>query len=119
MVLFVLYFDINERSSQLYYSKLNFATVLDSIYSSYTIFTFENNLNLMNFTLTHQPLFLSFLIPMMYSALFIFVFFIMARICYSYSKTIRERLGKISLKHKGFKKILTYFEDKRGFIDGE
>ena len=40
MILFVLYFDIEDDNSQLYFSKLNFSTIGNAIYTSYTIMTF-------------------------------------------------------------------------------
>ena len=40
LTLFVLYFDVEDEYSNIYYSKLNFKTIQNSIYSSYTIFTF-------------------------------------------------------------------------------
>jgi len=51
LVLFVLYFDVKDDISHIYYNKLDFKTIQNSIYSSYTIFTYQNILNLFTFTI--------------------------------------------------------------------
>lgn len=119
MMLFVLYFDISEGNNQLYYNRLRFDTVMNSIYSSYTLFTLENCLNLMNFTMKFHPSFLIFLIPLFYFVLFLFISFFMAWICYSYSKTIRRNIRNIMRENRGVKRILYYFNDSKGLVDYE
>ena len=39
MMLFVLYFDIKDENNDIFYNKLKFNNLYDSLYSSYTIMT--------------------------------------------------------------------------------
>ena len=49
------------------------------------IFTSENSLNIINFTLIKNPMFLFILIPLFFGIFFIFTAFVIAMICKSYS----------------------------------
>lgn len=89
MFLFVLYFDTESTHNDVFYNKLNFSSILNSIYTSYTIFTFENNLNIINFTLINNKMFLILLIPYFFFTLFLLTSFIISIICSIYTLMIQ------------------------------
>lgn len=116
MFLFVLYFDTNDKYNEVYYNKLNFSTIFDSIYSSYTLFTFENILKLFNFTLTQQSSFLFFLIPLFYCTLFLFIAFIISMASFFYTKVISKNVRELE-KFSQVRRILKFFRGVKNIVD--
>ncbi len=108
MCLFVLYYDIEDDNTLMMYSKLDFSTISHSIYTSYTIMTFQNILELFSFTITNQPIFLLFLIPLYYTVLFLVFAFIVAMMAYFYQKLIKRDIKNLS-QWGGFKNIFHYY----------
>lgn len=53
MFIFVLYFDIEDDTIESFYTKLDFTSILSSIFSFFTIYNAENSLNLFNHTMRH------------------------------------------------------------------
>lgn len=90
MMLFVLYFDIKDDANDIFFNRLRFDSLYYSLYSSYTVMTLQNILNLFNFTLNTNALFLYFLIPIYYFCIFLASAFIIALIAYFYSKIVRK-----------------------------
>ena len=117
VLLNVLYFDIEDDNNDLFFSKLDFSTFRNSIYSSYTILTLQNNVNLFSFTITNIPAFLVFLVPIYFVCIFLIMSFIIALMTYFYSKVIRDNIRFIKHYRNGFKKIFYFFKDDKGVVD--
>lgn len=118
MLLNVLYFDMEEESYDLYFSKLNFSGISESIYSSYTIFTFQNTLNLFSFTLEYSPIFIMFLVPLYFISLYLLLAFIIAEMIFFFSKHIHQKLKIKNFKYiKEIKGVFEYFKDIKGIVD--
>ena len=100
LVLFTLYFDSGESTHDLYYSKMDFSTISNAVYSSYTIFNHQNVLSLFSFTLHNNPEYTLFLIPLYYCTILITVSFIIAMIAYFYAKTVRRQVKSLK-KYRG------------------
>ena len=120
MMLNVLYFDIEEESYDLYFSKLDFSSISDSIYSSYTIFTFQNTLNLFSFTLEYHPIFIVFLVPLYFFSLYLLLSFIIAEMIYFFSKQIHRKLSINNFKYlTEIKGVFQYFKNDKGIVPYE
>jgi hypothetical protein len=116
VVLNILYFDTEDENNDLLYNKLDFSSIKNSIFSSYTIITLQNTLNLFSFTLINQPFFIILLIPIFFTIIFILMTFIIAMMTYFYSKIIRENVRFIPYYTNGFKKIFYYFKNNKGIV---
>lgn len=95
MLLFVLYFDAASSHNDTFFNRMDFSTVISSIYTSYTIFTFENTLNIINFTLIKNPIYLIFLIPMFFCTLFLISSFVISMFCTIYVFTIQKNIKSL------------------------
>lgn len=113
MLLNVLYFDVDEEVTDLFYSKLDFSNVLTSFYSSYTIMTFQNTLALFSFTLKRNPIFVLFLLPIYFLVLFLLLPFIISILTYIYIVTVRSSILRLE-NFSNFKKVFFYFKNERG-----
>lgn len=116
MLLNVLYFDVREETSDLYYSKLDFTDLVTSFYSSYTIATFQNTLNLFSFTLRKNPVFIILLLPIYFLVLFLLLPFIISLLTYFYVSIVRESIMELE-NFPAFRKIFFYFRNERGICD--
>ena len=117
VLLNVLYFDIEDDNNDLFFSKLDFSTFANSIYSSYTILTLQNNVNLFSFTISNEPAFIIFLVPIYFVSVFLVLSFVIALMTYFYSKVIRNNIRFINHYSNGFKKIFYFFKDEKGIVD--
>lgn len=100
----------------MHFSRINFTTIATSFYTSYTIITSQNNLNLFNFAMKNHPGFITMLIPIYFFALFLVIIFIIAMMTYFYVKLIRRNIKNMN-NYRSFKKVFYYFKDNKGIVD--
>jgi len=87
-----------------------------SFYTSYTVITAQNNLNLFNFVMKHHPGFVVILVPIYFFTLFLVLTFITAMMTYFYVKLVRRGIKNLK-NYTSFKKVFYYFKDARGIVD--
>lgn len=116
MLLNVLYFDVTEEASDLYFNKFDFSNIITSFYTSYTVITFQSTLNLFSFTLRKNPIFILFLLPIYFLVLFLLLPFIISLMTYFYVLTVRDSIVNLE-NFPSFKKIFFYFKNDRGICN--
>ena len=107
---------MEDNNGDLYFSRINFSSVASSFYTSYTVITAHNNLNLFNFVMKHHPGFVVVLVPIYFFTLFLVLTFIIAMMTYFYVKLVRRGIKNLA-NYKSFKKVFYYFKDDKGIVD--
>ena len=115
MVFNIIFFETPIENSPLLYSRLKFETFYDSLFSTFTIFTQENVINMFNQNMKYHSAYLVVLLPMMFILYYIILAFLVGLLTYFYNKIIRREIRGMEHFDK-FKKVFYYFRDKDGIV---
>lgn len=107
---------MEDTNSDLHFSRINFTTIVTSFYTSYTVITAQNTINLFNFVMKHHPGFVLILVPIYFFTLFLVLTFIVAMMTYFYVKLARRGIKNLK-NYSSFKKVFYYFKDSNGIVD--
>lgn len=115
MVFNIIFFDSPEEYANLLYGKLQFQTFYKSLFSTFTIFSQENVINMFNQNMKYHPGYLVILLPIMFVVYYIILAFLIGVLTYFYNKIIRREIRNME-NYPKFKKVFYYFKDKDGIV---
>lgn len=115
MFLNVVFFDTPEENSDLLYSRLDFRNFYSSIFSTFTIITNENVINLFNQNMKYHPGYLVVLLPIIFVVYYVVIAFLIAILTYYYSKIIRHEIRELKHFNK-FIHVFRHFSNKDGIV---
>ena len=115
MFLNVVFFDTPQENSDLLYSRLDFRDFYSSVFSTFTVFTNENVINLFNQNMKFHPGYLTVLLPVIFVVYYVVLAFLVAILTYYYSKIIRQEIRKLKNFPK-FIHVFRHFCNKDGIV---
>ena len=115
MVFNIIFFETPIENSPLIHSRLNFETFYGSLFSTYTIFTQENVINMFNQNMKYHSAYLTILLPIIFILYYIILAFLIGVLTYFYNKILRREIRNMEHFDK-FKKVFYYFKDKDGIV---
>lgn len=115
MIFNIIFFETPIENSPLIFSRLKFESFYSSLFSTFTIFTQENVINMFNQNMKYHSAYLVVLLPMMFILYYIILAFLIGVLTYFYNKIIRREIRNMEHFQK-FKKVFYYFRDKDGIV---